>query len=154
MTKTELSKVLEDHLKWLQCAEGGRRANLSGANLFRADLSGADLSGANLSGANLYGADLSGANLSGAKLYGAKINWQSHDLLSELLKRAAGRDVEKRKVAGLIYISRDWCHNEFIALNDPLMNWAAETLAAYAQDGDGCPDYIRNAASKAVANRG
>jgi len=78
-TKEELNDILRLHKLWLNDAENGVRANLSGADLSRADLSGAnlygaDLYGANLSGANLSGADLSGANLSGAYLSGANLN--------------------------------------------------------------------------------
>lgn len=60
MTKAELKKVLDLHIKWLNGEDGGERAYLSGAYLSRADLSGASLSGADLSGANLSGASLSG----------------------------------------------------------------------------------------------
>jgi hypothetical protein len=133
-------------------------ANLSGANLFDADLSGANLSGvnlscanlsranlyrANLSGANLCGADLSGANLSHADLCGAKINWQSHDLISELLRREAGDDIDKRMVAGLILVSRDWCWEKFLAINRPLREWAIETLRKWVQPNDGAPEVLR-----------
>ena len=64
MTKEELKVVLEKHKRWLQGAEGGVKANLSGANLSGADLYGVNLSGANLSGANLSRAILSRAYLS------------------------------------------------------------------------------------------
>lgn len=66
MTQESFSKTLEAHKLYLRFAEGGVRANLSGA-----DLSGAHLADVNLSCANLYGANLSGTNLSGANLYGA-----------------------------------------------------------------------------------
>ena len=99
MNTEQINQALDLHRKWLRNADGGVRAdlsgaNLSGANLYRADLSGADLSGANLyranlSGADLYGANLYGANLSGANLYGANLErvggirvadcqWSSH----------------------------------------------------------------------------
>ena len=68
MTQSDISIVLELHLKWLHGNPDGKRADLSGANLSGANLSGADLSGANLSRADLSGANLSGANLSGADL--------------------------------------------------------------------------------------
>lgn len=41
-------------------------------------------------GAYLSTADLSGANLRGANLSGANLNWNSHDLIAELLRREAG----------------------------------------------------------------
>ena len=73
MTKDELAKVLEDHIKWLRSEEGGNRANLRDANLGDANLSGANLRDANLNCANLRDANLSHANLSGADLSGANL---------------------------------------------------------------------------------
>ena len=73
MDSEKLQQILSDHAKWLQ-AEGGQRANLSGADLRRADLSGANLRCANLSFANLSFANLSGANLSSANLRFANLS--------------------------------------------------------------------------------
>ena len=77
ITKDELIKVLDKHLKWLRDEDGGERADLSYAdlrsanlryaNLSYANLSYADLSYANLSYADLRSADLSYADLSSAK---------------------------------------------------------------------------------------
>ena len=50
MIQSELNEILENHRKWLNDEEGGKRANLRGADLSEADLIGADLSGANLRG--------------------------------------------------------------------------------------------------------
>jgi hypothetical protein len=97
MKRTELNKILENHLHWIKedCENWkDMRANLSGADLRGANLRGADLSEANLRGANLseaylhwanlhgadlseadlYEADLSEANLSGADLRGANLS--------------------------------------------------------------------------------
>lgn len=63
MTKAELKKVLDLHIKWLNEEDGGEQANLRWATLSRATLSGADLRWANLSGADLSGADLRWADL-------------------------------------------------------------------------------------------
>ena len=59
----KLQEIIESHGRWLRNAEGGERADLSGADLRSADLRGADLRGADLSGADLSGADLSDADL-------------------------------------------------------------------------------------------
>jgi hypothetical protein len=72
-TKEQISKILDDHSKWLDDSDTGKRANfrdtnLSGANLYGANLYGANLYGANLRDANLYGANLRDANLYGANL--------------------------------------------------------------------------------------
>ena len=127
-----------------------RGANLRGADLRGADLRGANLRGANLDGANLFGANLYGANLDGADLYGAdlrgaKINWQSHDLVAEILQRAAGNDIAKRKIAGLILISRNWCWKDFFAVDDPLREWALSELRKWARNGDNAPEALRAA---------
>jgi len=68
-----VADVLSLHAAWLAGADGGVRADLSGADLSGADLSRARLSGADLFGARLSWADLSGARLSGAKLSGADL---------------------------------------------------------------------------------
>jgi len=127
-----------------------RRANLVDANLSEADLSWANLYGANLSGANLSGAYLRGAYLIGANLYGADlreaaINWQSHDLIAEILRGAAGDDVPRRMLVGLILISRDWCWEKFLALElDPdLREWALAELRQWVKDGDGAPEALK-----------
>jgi hypothetical protein len=158
VTSEQVKTVIENHGKWIRGEGGGRKAdlsdadisgadlsgaNLSGANLSGANISGADLSGANLSGADLYGARFSGADLSGADLYGAKLNWSSHDLLAELLRRAAGEDLAKRKVAGLILVSREWCWSEFLALEDPETEWALGVLRKYVIEGEVAPGYLR-----------
>jgi hypothetical protein len=115
-----------------------------------ASLSRADLSRASLSEADLYGADLYGADLYGADLYGAKIAWTSHTVVAELLKRAAEIDVEKRKIAGLILISTDWCWEDFLALkiSPKLKKWALDTLAQYVTEGDRAPEAIASRAEK------
>ena len=41
MEKSKISKILDNHKKWLNDEDGGVRANLSNAHLSRADLSGA-----------------------------------------------------------------------------------------------------------------
>jgi uncharacterized protein YjbI with pentapeptide repeats len=125
-------------------------ANLSGANLTEADLRKANLNGASLSGANLYGADLSGAVLSGAYLSRADlseitVNWQSHDLIGEILLRAAERDVQRRMLAGLILVSPDWCWVDFLSINiDPaLREWALAEMRGWVRDGDDAPGVLR-----------
>ena len=74
MNKTELSRVLESHRKWLSGEKDGVRADLSGVDLSGVDLSGVDLRGANLSRANLRDAVLRGANLSGTNLSGTNLS--------------------------------------------------------------------------------
>ncbi len=128
-----------------------RGAYLGGADLRGAYLRGADLRGADLRGAYLRGAYLRGAYLRGAYLRGAKVDWNSHDLIAEILLRAAGPDVEKRKVAGLILVSRDWCWSSFHRLeSDPLFPWAVSALAAFVQPGDAAPSFLVDAAKGSV----
>ena len=126
-----------------------RGADLSGGDLFGADLRGADLFGADLRGADLRGAGLRGADLSRADLRGAdlrraKFNWQSHDLLAEALRRAAGHDVQRRMLAGLLLISRDWCWDVFLAapIDPALREWGLSVLRGYVQPGDDAPEAL------------
>ena len=112
---------------------------VSRANLRGADLRCANLRGANLSCANLRCADLSGANLCGVNFSGATLAWNSHDLIAELLKRAAGGDVAKLKIAGLILVCREKCWADFLDLRDPLTGWAIGVLREWVQAGDDYP---------------
>ena len=121
-----------------------RGADLRGADLSGGDLFGADLRGADLRGAGLRGADLSRADLRGADLRRAKFNWQSHDLLAEALRRAAGHDVQRRMLAGLLLISRDWCWDVFLAapIDPALREWGLSVLRGYVQPGDDAPEAL------------
>jgi hypothetical protein len=123
------------------------RINLRGADLYGANLEGANLEGADLRGANLRGADLEGADLRGADLEGATVNWQSVHLIFEILSRAAGEDIEKNKVAGLIYAGqfKSWCWNWYIenCSGDPLFGWAIEELKKWVKEGDEAPEILK-----------
>jgi len=127
----------------ITCRFDGRTLYECEADTMLAALQQAVKSGADLCGADLCGADLRGANLDGANLDGAKINWQSHDLIAEILLRAAGHDVQKRMVAGLILVSPDWCWDKFLSIESDLRDWAITTLREYVQDGDNAPEILR-----------
>ena len=124
----DIKAKIEAHKLWVQGKPGGTRADLGGAYLGGADLGGADLGGADLRGADLGGADLGGVRLS----------WRSHALISELLRREAGDDPDKRSLAGLIAISVDWCFDDWVPLiaTHPLAGWAIETLRPWYRAGD------------------
>ena len=128
-----------------------RGADLRGANLRGADLSVADLSGANISGADLSGANLRGADLSVANLSGVTISWQSHDLIAEIIRRAAGDDIDKLKIAGLILICRDKCWKYFLQLRDPLTDWACDVLREWVKDPAELPVEAREALGRPLA---
>jgi hypothetical protein len=125
-----------------------RRADLYGANLRRADLRGAELHGASLinadlCGADLYGANLRGANLREANLDGTLMNWKSHALIAELLRRAAVDDIQKRMIAGLVAVSLDWCWSKFLDIPTDLREWALDVLKTHVREGDYAPAEIR-----------
>ena len=122
MTVEELKLTLDIHQKWINEEIGGARANLSGANLSWADLSGANLSGANLSG--------------------AKINWNSHQLISEILLRAAGDCPKKRMIAGLVRISTDWCWDKITKIKHPEKKWAVNELKKWVKGRDSAPEIL------------
>jgi hypothetical protein len=67
------------------------------------------------------GADLRGAYLRGADLGGAYLGvnvppMDSHAFWAELLLRAAGDDLRRRMVAGLVAVSTDWCWPRMLKL--------------------------------------
>jgi hypothetical protein len=113
-----------------------READLREADLRWCCLSGADLRGADVTGADLRGADLRGADLSFLSPQKTRLNWTSHVFIAKALLRAAGTDAEKRKVAGLVLVSHDWCWSAFLALKDPLTGWALDTLAQFVHPAD------------------
>ena len=127
-------------------------ADLRGAYLRGADLRGADLRGAYLSGAYLRDADLSGADLRGADLRDAEMNWMDHYLISELLFRAAKDDIGKRKLAGLVRISTEWCWDKFLGMDEPLRDWALAELRKAVRDGDCAPEVLK-AKEEKIGNR-
>jgi len=105
-----------------------RFAHLEGARLGGANLEGADLRDAHLEGARLHGARLHGAHLHGACLEGITHLWDSHDLLAELLRRAAGDDPVRASVADLFLSHSHLCWDALLKLEHPAKEWAIETL--------------------------
>jgi len=96
MNKTEVSKILIEHGKWLR-GEGGQRADLQDANLRDANLQRADLRGANLQRANLWGTNLWDANLQRANLQRADLDFSCWPLWCG----SANVKVDKRLAAQL-----------------------------------------------------
>jgi hypothetical protein len=124
-----------------------RRAYLHGTGLYGANLHGANLHGAvlteaDLGEANLSEADLTESNLSEADFTKAKLNWRSHDMIAELLRRAAGNKVSRRMLAGLVLVSRDWCWEEFLNLSHPEREWALGVLHRHAIYPDDLPEEV------------
>ncbi len=116
-----------------------RGANLSYANFCHASLVWADCQGCSLIGANFDYAELTHTNL-----HNASMNWSSHDLIAELLFREAdSEDVEKLKIAGLVFLQRDWCWNHFRDLKDPLQRWAFRVLKKYSTEASPFPTFER-----------
>jgi len=143
----DIKHVLELHAKWLALDPDGQYADLMGADLWGVNLMGADLRGVNLMDAHLRDADLRdanlrGADLRGADLRGANLNWQSHSLLAEILRLAAGDSTDRRMIAGLIAVSTDWCWDKFMAIEHPEKAWAISELAKWVRDGDWAPHVI------------
>ncbi len=107
MNKTELTKIIREHKKWV-VGEGGSCANLSGVDLSDANLRGADLSDANLSDANLSDANLSGAYLSDAYLRGADLrgaDLSDADLSDAYLR---GADLSGADLRGTLLANINW----------------------------------------------
>lgn len=74
-------------------------------------------------------ADLWGANLQDALLQDAHLPTTSHDAIAELLRQAAGGDVHKRMIAGLVLVSRSWCWDDFSSrMEKEEFLWALEVL--------------------------
>ena len=67
----EFLHIMEEHKKWLENTDTGKRADLSDIDLSDMDLSGMDFSNAYMVGVNLRNSNLTGANLSNANLWQA-----------------------------------------------------------------------------------
>uniref|UniRef100_A0A6M3J9S7 Pentapeptide repeat-containing protein n=2 Tax=viral metagenome TaxID=1070528 RepID=A0A6M3J9S7_9ZZZZ len=144
------------------------RADLTGANLTRADLTDANLTGANLTGTRLAGADLTDANLTradltradltgatltgayldgaylaGANLTGARLRWQSHDLIAEILRQAAGHDSERLALTDDVRRYRDRCWDQWLDSGHPLLSWALDVLRPWAVGDPNAPKCLR-----------
>ena len=74
INEKSLKEILNLHEKWLNCEDGGEKANLSNADLSNANLKNSDLRYADLSNTNLSDADLSNANLGNANLSDANLS--------------------------------------------------------------------------------
>jgi uncharacterized protein YjbI with pentapeptide repeats len=146
--KTVPEEVLRLHKLWLLGDQAGARANLRYANLQSADLQSANLRYANLQSANLQFAHLHSADLHSANLNYAHLTWKSHDLLAEILSRAAGDNTDRRKIAGLVLVSRDWCWEEFElmladATNQELSAWVRSVLWPLGTEQSPAPTCLR-----------
>jgi uncharacterized protein YjbI with pentapeptide repeats len=167
-TRGDLIATFDDARQPNQCAFTGHKldgANFAGAQLASADFSSSRLNGADFSRADLYrvkfrGTCLIGATFEGANLFGVdfrkaslmradfrnadlrqlRVNWCSHDLVAEILRRAARADLDKLHVAGLILLQRQWRAADFIELGHPQTAWVLETLRPYVREDDEVPD--------------
>jgi len=128
-----LSEVLKKHAMWLNDAQGGKRANLSGADLSDANLSGANLYGANLYGANLSGANLSGANLSGADLSDANLSGANLSGANLSGANLSGANLSGANLSGAdnLLSAADYLHNHFERVDDGYICY--KTFGAYNQ---------------------
>ena len=106
---------------------------------------GVNLCWADLSWVDLREAFLSGADLRGAFLSGAVVSWQSHDMIAEILRRAAADNPARRMLAGLILISRDWCWDEFLELDidSDDREWALAELRQWVRPNDNAPEILK-----------
>ena len=126
-------------------------AKLHGAHLCGANLQHAELNGANLRMANLMSADFSFSCLSDVDFYaacmkdamfrGARLNWNSRDLICEILRQHAFKD-EHYALLGIVYFQTDLCWNEISWKEHPAKFWAMKTLTYYRQPSDGHPELL------------
>src|SRR5262245_61547168 len=140
-----------------------RRAQLSGLSLNDCDLRGALLDGTRLNYCELRNCDLRGLDLRQTFCYGMRvescrldglmIDWNDHSQVAMLLREAAGVDVDRRMVAGLILVSPDWCYGtwyRYIQERPALGRWALAVLYRYMYASCGAPAYIQEMAGEAA----
>jgi hypothetical protein len=117
--------------------------NLEDANLEDANLYGADLRRANLQGADLSRATLRRADLRYVNLEGVIMNWDSHTLIGERLRQAAGEDYHKLALAGAVVTNPQHCWEWWLDNTPkPELQWALEVMRSWIKDGDNVPEEL------------
>lgn len=155
------SRVL--YMADLRDADLIRMLRIDGMNVDSSDLSGVRFGPANvervafefcdLRGADFRSASLWGATFFQCKLAGIRPQWSSHDLIAALLMAEARQSIAKRKLAGLLLVSRDWCWGQVDQYltqygDRDSTRWALTTLAQYCRSDDhSAPGAIRAAAA-------
>jgi hypothetical protein len=148
MTAAELTAALDRHDKWLARVAGGVRLDLSGQTVRDGDFRGRDLSWAVFGLATLAdckldwcdmrccdfrNADLRTATfcrsiLAGSAFAGARPNWDSPELVGELIARESATPARQRLAAWIADpIRGPWPG----PVDDPEWPWAASVLARY-----------------------
>ena len=75
MDKEKLNEIIKKHKKWLNCENGGVRADLSHSDLSHSDLSHIDLSHSDMSHSDLSHSNLRSCNLSHSNLSHSNIDY-------------------------------------------------------------------------------
>lgn len=129
------------------------RANLPEVNFHNAVIKEANFYHANLRFATLSGADLRYSNFDYAELTGAIftdaiIEWESPEILTEILRLKARGNMRRLKTAGVWLLQR-WSLTRFLEFDDPETDWVVEVLSAYVKNRDYSPEAvsIRNRAA-------
>jgi uncharacterized protein YjbI with pentapeptide repeats len=113
-----------------------RNADLRYADLRYADLRNEDLRSVNLRYADLRYADLRNedlryGNLRGADLHSAKLNWNSHDLIAEILRQHAGNNPHRLMLAGWVLMARNKCWDYWLSVDHHEKQWALDVLSQW-----------------------
>jgi len=95
------------------------------------------------SDADLRGADLSSANLSSANLSDITFNYQSHQLISEVLIRAKTNHAQGM-FAAYVAVRPDMCWGDWLKefADDTRLEWALRELSKWHKDGDNAPECV------------
>jgi uncharacterized protein YjbI with pentapeptide repeats len=118
------------------CDIEAQHACFAEANLFNTTFQSCMLNLADFSDTDLsHGISFGNSDLYEIKLDRAKLCWRSHELIAELLRREAGPDTEKQKIAAYVGFNENLCWRDFMSLHDPLTSWAIKVLVKYGYDG-------------------
>lgn len=117
-------------------------ANLQNADLTSVSFIACDLGDASFDGADLYGCAFVGCRFSGATFERVEMNWASHELIGYRLFEAAGDNADKRKIAGLIYLSEDWCWTDFINIPSRHKDWVYRTMKSWLTGKEDEPHHL------------
>jgi uncharacterized protein YjbI with pentapeptide repeats len=118
-------------------------ANLTGAGIIDADLSCADLSEANLTLAELHESDFTRASLFNANLSRIRHSWTQPAIIGEILRQAAGVNLERCALAAMILTYDDLKWDFWRHIGHPAGDWAGDVLGALAVVDPESPEWLR-----------
>lgn len=120
-------------------------ADFRGSNLEHAYFNFADLKGVDFRGANLGDVIFHNCDLTNAKFYNAIINWNSSELVAQLILNTKDQSADIRVIAGYFLLSGYRLWNDIYTVHLPRkkLDEVLNILATYVKEGDNAPNFLK-----------